>query len=87
MKKVTKSKGPKKPVKKDNKKSDSGELRKPSKLKPMKEKEKKSWKKDLNEEEEEFEVMPDEGDMKLEDFNANDTDDDDDQEEFFDDSF
>lgn len=69
------------PKKSPAKKADSGELRKPAKLKPLKEKEKKSWKNNLEDEEEE-------------DFNVDDTDikldtgfDDEDDDEFFDDTF
>lgn len=70
--------------KKKGKKSDSGELKKPSTLKPMKEKEKKNWKANLNEEDEDFDVPDD--DLKLEDFSAN-SDDDEEDDGFYDDRF
>ena len=65
MKKVTGSKkNPK--LKKDPKKADSGELRKPSKLKPLKEKDKKNWKNSFGDDDE-FEELPGDDSMKLED--------------------
>jgi hypothetical protein len=48
----------KSPAKKLDKK-DSGELRKPAKLKPLKEKEKKSWKNNLDDEDEDDFAMDD----------------------------
>jgi len=76
MKKPNNSK--KSPLKKSDKAKDSGELRKPTKLKPLKEKEKKSWKNNLDDEEEGFDV---EEDLKFDDnFEEGDED-----EEFFDD--
>jgi len=68
----------KNPLKKSDKTKDSGELRKPAKLKPLKEKEKKNWKNNLDDEEEDFDM---ENDVKFE----NDFDSDDEEEEFFDD--
>ena len=79
MKKPSNSK--KSPVKKsDTKAKDSGELRKPSKLTPLKEKDKKNWKSSLDDEDDDFTM---DEDVKL------DTgfDDEDDDEEFFDDEF
>jgi hypothetical protein len=79
MKKASASK--KSPAKKADKTKDSGELRKPTKLKPLKEKEKKNWKNNLDEEEEEdFNVEDD--DLKLD----NDFDEDDD-DGFYDDNY
>ena len=78
MKKPITNKGP---VKKSDKTKDSGELRKPTKLKPLKEKEKKSWKNNLDEDDEDFAI--EDPDIKL----TGSFDDDDDEEEFFDDSF
>lgn len=67
-------------VKKTSEKGkDSGELRKPSKLTPLKEKDKKNWKSSLDDEEDEFTM---EDDVKL-DSNF----DDDDADEFYDDDF
>jgi hypothetical protein len=72
----------KSPVKKVDKSKDSGELRKPAKLKPLKEKEKKNWKNNLDEDEEsDFNVNDD--DLKLDD----DFGDDDDDDGFYDDTF
>ena len=84
MKKDIRSKNtPKK--KKGGKSSDTAEPKKPSsKLKPLKAKEKNNWKNSLQEEED-FEEMDDDANIKLEDFDANDNEDDDD-DEFFDDS-
>ncbi len=60
---------------------ETGELKKPSTLKPVKEKEKKGWKNNIgDDDEEDFQV---EDDIKL----STNFDDDDDEEEFFDDSF
>ena len=67
------------PKKKAAPAKDSGELRKPVKLKPLKEKEKKNWKQNLDDEEEGFQP---EDDIKFE----NDFDDEDGQE-YFDDDF
>jgi len=61
------------PAKKAEKK-DSGELRKPAKLKPLKEKENKNWKNSLDEEEDDGFNMEDD-DLKL-DSNFDDDDDD-----------
>ena len=59
---------------------ESGELRKPAKLKPLKEKEKKNWKNNLDEEEEEgFQV---EDDLTLDS-----SFDDDDDDGFYDDNY
>jgi hypothetical protein len=77
MKKPSNSK--KSPAKKSDKANDSGELRKPTKLKPLKEKEKKNWKNNLDDEEEDFDM---DEDVKFEnDFDAEDDED----AEFFDD--
>jgi hypothetical protein len=71
-------KGPKKSS--ENKAKDSGELRKPSKLIPLKEKNKKNWKSSLDDEEDDFAM---EDDIKLDDnFEEGDEDDD-----FYDDDF
>jgi len=59
---------------------DSGELRKPTKLKPLKEKEKKNWKNNLDDDDEDFDL--DDDDLSL-DSNFDDDDDDD----FYDDNF
>ncbi|MDF2437217.1 MAG: hypothetical protein K0Q95_1593 [Bacteroidota bacterium] len=76
---MKKASTPKKsPAKKADKSKDSGELRKPTKLKPLKEKEKKNWKNNLEgEEDEDFNLEED--DLKL------DEGFDDDDDEFFDD--
>jgi ABC-type uncharacterized transport system YnjBCD substrate-binding protein len=76
---MKKASTPKKsPAKKADKSKDSGELRKPTKLKPLKEKEKKNWKNNLEgEEDEDFNLEED--DLKLDDSF------DDDDDEFFDD--
>ena len=80
MKKPSNTK--KSPVKKTSEKGkDSGELRKPSKLTPLKEKDKKNWKSSLDDEDDEFTM---EDDVKLE---SNFDDDDDDADEFYDDDF
>lgn len=71
----------KSPSKKVEKK-ETGELRKPAKLKPLKEKEKKNWKINLDEDEDEFAV--DDTDIKFDDF---DRDDDDEDDGYFDDNF
>ncbi len=79
MKKPSNTK--KSPAKKaGDKAKDSGELRKPTKLTPMKAKDKKSWKSNLDDEDDDFEM---EDDLKLDDDFADDADD----EEFFDDDF
>lgn len=62
-----------------DKTKEAGELRKPAKLKPLKEKEKKNWKNNLDEEEEDFTL--DEDDVTL---NTN-LDEEEEDEEFFDD--
>ena len=67
MKKAANSK---KNLKKKDKKSDSGELRKPAKLKPLKEKEKKNWKQSFNEDDEDFEMLPEDDNLKLDDFSS-----------------
>lgn len=65
----------KSPSKKADKPKDLGELRKPAKLKPLKEKEKKNWKNNLDEgEEDDFNMNDD--DLKL-DASFDDDDDDD----------
>ena len=80
MKKPSNTK--KSPVKKTSEKGkDSGELRKPSKLTPLKEKDKKNWKSSLDDGEDEFTM---EDDVKLD---SNFDDDDDDADEFYDDDF
>ncbi len=66
------------PLKKSDKTKDSGELRKPTKLKPLKEKEKKSWKNNLDDEEEDFAM---EEDVKFE----SNFDEEEEEEGFFDD--
>ncbi len=66
--------------KKSTKTGDSDELRKPAKLKPLKEKEKKSWKNNLDDDDD-FEM---EDDVKFDTF---DDDDDDTATDFFDDEF
>ena len=67
-------------VKKGSEKlKDSDELRKPAKLKPLKEKEKKGWKNHLDDEEEDFRL---EDDVKF----GNHFDEDED-EDFYDDDF
>ena len=56
MKKANDSKkGPKK----IEKPKDAGELRKPSKLKPLKEKEKKNWKSNLDDDDDDFSMEDD----------------------------
>ena len=78
MKKPSNTK--KSPAKKGGDKAkDSGELRKPSKLVPQKEKDKKNWKSSLDDDDD---FAMDE-DVKLDDDFADDVDD----EEFFDDEF
>ena len=80
MKKPSNTK--KSPVKKTYEKGKvSGELRKPSKLTPLKEKDKKNWKSRLDDEEDEFTM---EDAVKLD---SNFDDDDDDADEFYDDDF
>jgi hypothetical protein len=80
MKKPSNTK--KSPVKKTSEKGkDSGELRKPSKLTPLKEKDKKNWKSSLDDEDDEFTM---EDDVKLD---SNFDDDDDDADGFYDDEF
>ena len=79
MKKPSNSK--KSPAKKGiDKAKDSGELRKPTKLTPLKEKDKKSWKSNLDDDEDDF-TMDD--DVKLED----DFGDDEEDEDFYDEDF
>ena len=79
MKKPSNTK--KSPAKKGGDKAkDSGELRKPSKLVPQKEKDKKNWKSSLDEDDDDFAM---DEDVKLDDDFADDVDD----EEFFDDEF
>ncbi|HVA99080.1 MAG TPA: hypothetical protein VNG53_09310 [Bacteroidia bacterium] len=88
MKKATSSKksSPKKVNKSGH--SDSDELRKPAKLKPLKDKEKKkNWKNSIgSDEEEDFEAMPDE-DIKFDDLRGSLDDDDEEDAPFFDDDF
>ena len=79
MKKPNNSK--KNPVKKTDKAKDSGELRKPAKLKPLKEKEKKSWKNNLDDEDD-FDM-----DEEVEFENDFESEDDEDGEFFDDESF
>ncbi|MBA3704836.1 MAG: hypothetical protein H0W84_02730 [Bacteroidetes bacterium] len=79
MKKPNSSK--KSPLKKSDKAKDSGELRKPTKLKPLKEKEKKNWKNNLDEEEEDFAIEED--DVNLE----GNFDEEEEEEGFYDDRF
>lgn len=80
---MKKAKDPKKsPKKVDSKSKDSGELRKPTKLKPLKEKEKKNWKNNLDDDDD---FAMEEDDKFDPDFNSNDDDDDDDG--FYDDNF
>jgi hypothetical protein len=72
----------KSPSKKADKPKDLGELRKPAKLKPLKEKEKKNWKNNLDgEEDDDFNMNDD--DLKLD----SGFDDDDDDDGFFDDNY
>ncbi|CAN5336777.1 hypothetical protein BH10BAC1_BH10BAC1_06260 [soil metagenome] len=79
MKKPSSSK--KSPVKKSTDKAkDSGELRKPSKLTPQKEKDKKNWKSSLDDEDEDFTI---DEDVKLE----SNFDDEEEEDEFYDDDF
>ena len=80
MKKASTSK--KSPAKKADKTKDSGELRKPTTLKPLKEKEKKNWKNNLDDEDEDDFNMEDD-DLKLD----KDFDDDDEDDGFFDDNY
>ena len=70
----------KSPLKKSDKAKDSGELRKPTKLKPLKEKEKKSWKNNLDDEDEDFAM---EEDVNLE----GSFDEEEEEEGFYDDNF
>lgn len=80
MKKPSNSK--KGPAKKGGDKAkDSGELRKPTKLTPLKQKDKKSWKSNLDDDDDDFEM---DEDVKLDDDFA---DDDGDDEEFYDDDY
>ncbi len=76
------------PKKKKPAKGDSGELRKPNKLKPLKGKENKNWKNSLQEEEEEgdFEMLPEEEDIKFDDLNAM-PDEEEEDDGYFDDNF
>ena len=79
MKKVNSPK--KAPIaKKGNKKADFGELKKPSTLKPLKEKEKKNWKNSFNDDEE-FEEISGDDSLKLEDIGNLEEEED---EDFFD---
>ncbi len=80
MKKPSSSK--KSPVKKSTDKAkDSGELRKPSKLVPQKEKDKKNWKSSMDDDDDDFAM---DEDVKLDsEFDDDDVVDD----EFFDDEF
>lgn len=78
MKKPSSSK--KTAKKKTDKKAESGELRKPAKLKPLKEKDKKNWKNTLEEEDEEFDMAEDQ-DLKFDDIGSIDEE----EDEFFED--
>ena len=79
MKKPSNSK--KSPVKKSSDKvKDSGELRKPSKLTPLKEKDKKNWKSSIDDEDDDFTI---DEDVKLD----SGFEDEEEDEEFFDDEF
>ncbi|MCC6838447.1 MAG: hypothetical protein IT234_07925 [Bacteroidia bacterium] len=80
MKKLSTSK--KSPAKKTDKSKDSGELRKPTKLKPLKEKEKKNWKNALEDDDEDFNLEDD--DLRLD---SSFDDDDDDDDDFYDDNY
>jgi hypothetical protein len=80
MKKPSNSK--KSPAKKTaDKGKDSGELRKPTKLTPLKEKDKKNWKNNLDDEEEEDFAVED--DLKLD----SNFDDEEEEDSFYDDDF
>lgn len=79
MKKVTSHQGSPS-VKKPIKAREEGELKKPTKLKPLKEKEKKGWKTKLVEEEDDFLI---EDELKLD----NDFDDEEDDDVFYDDEY
>jgi hypothetical protein len=70
------------PVKKGTDKGkESGELRKPTKLTPLKDKDKKNWKSNLDDDDDDFTM---DEDVKLDtDFDREDSDDDD----FYDDDF
>jgi hypothetical protein len=69
-------------IKKNSDKSkDSGELRKPTKLTPLKEKDKKNWKSNLDDEDDEDFTLDE--DVKLD----GGFDDDDDDDQFFDDDY
>ena len=63
--------------------NENGESKKPSKLKPLKEKEKKGWKNSIGEEDDEDFTIED--DIKLD--NSFDDDDEDAEGDFYDDSF
>jgi hypothetical protein len=64
-----------------DKSKDSGELRKPTKLTPLKEKDKKNWKSNLDDDDDDFTL---DEDVKLEgNFDADEEED----EEFFDDDY
>jgi hypothetical protein len=63
-----------------DKSKDSGELRKPTKLTPLKEKDKKNWKSNLDDDEDDFTL---DEDVKLD----GGFDDDDDDDQFFDDDY
>jgi hypothetical protein len=79
MKKVKSSKGSPSP-KKSVKGIDEGELKKPTKLKPLKEKEKKGWKNQL--------VVDEDDDFVLdEDLKIEDNFDDDDEDVYYDDEY
>ncbi|HRG51595.1 MAG TPA: hypothetical protein PLL00_02075 [Bacteroidia bacterium] len=75
-------KGPAKKAADKPKGKDAGELRKPAKLKPLKEKDKKNWKNNLDDDEDDFTLEED--DVKL---NTNFDDDDDDDDDYYDDNF
>lgn len=73
-------KGPAKKATEKPKGKETGELRKPAKLKPLKEKDKKNWKNNLDEDEDDFTL---EDDVKLD----TSFDDDDDDDDFYDDNY
>lgn len=79
MKKVKSSKGNPSP-KKSAKGIEEGELKKPTKLKPLKEKEKKGWKNQLVEEDDDF-VLED--DLKID----NNFEDDEEDDIYYDDEY
>ena len=74
-------KGPAKKAADKTKGKEAGELRKPAKLKPLKEKDKKNWKNNLDDDDD---FTLEEDDVKL---NTNFDDDDDDDDDFYDDNY